>query len=157
MFNLTGEKSPSYGRKHTEEEKLRMCKPRSDAFRQKLREKALARGGGPNYNEGACEFFTLLNDLYDWDGVFATRGGEYQVLGYSLDYYEPNLNLVIEWDEEGHYTDDQLGPRDRRRQREIIKHLGCCFIRIRQRDAHNLEQLASETFLLVLDSIAKRG
>jgi len=50
-----------------------------------------------------------------------------------LDYYEPLLNLVVEWDEKNHYDiDGNLKNSDRIREMEIINHLKCKFIRIKE-------------------------
>ena len=48
------------------------------------------------------EFFDELNKENGWSGRHAKNGGEVSVGGFWLDYYEPNLNLVIEWDERHH-------------------------------------------------------
>lgn len=140
MYELKKEKSPSYKRIHTDDERERMSKPRSEDFKRKMRLATLKRvggmGGGVNYNKKACIFFERLNKEMGWRGVHAQNKGEFKVkdLGYVVDYYEPQLNLVIEWDEESHYLGDSLRQRDLDRQEQIMKNLGCSFIRIRQKD-----------------------
>ena len=140
MYGLKEEKSPSYKRVHTDEEKERMRKPRSEEFKRKMRISTLKRiirdGGGANYNRSACTFFERLNKEMKWKGVHAQNKGEYRIeeLGYVVDYYEPTLNLVIEWDEEFHYLGDKLRQKDLERQDRIIQSLKCSFIRIRQKD-----------------------
>ena len=59
----------------------------------------------------------------------AENGGEFYIkeLGYWVDYYEPNLNLVIEWDEPHHKKQIK---KDMYRAKEIIKETGCKFFRI---------------------------
>jgi len=86
-----------------------------------------------NFNPTACEYFDWLNKFMGWNGQYATNGGEKEVRGYFLDYYEPSLNLVIEWDEPGHYVRGVLREKDIRRQQEIIKELKCEFYRYNQR------------------------
>lgn len=89
----------------------------------------------PSFNNNACVFFTKLNDIFGWKGLHATNGGEYHIkeLGYFVDYYEPTLNLVIEWDEKTHYdVDGNLRKKDILREEEIKKYLSCKFIRIKQ-------------------------
>lgn len=69
--------------------------------------------------------------------VHATNGGEHHIkeLGYFLDYYEPNLNLVIEWDEPSHYyCGGKLTSKDKLRQEEIRHYLKCKFVRIKQKN-----------------------
>ena len=87
-----------------------------------------------NYNELACKYFDWLNMYMSWDGQHAKYKGEKSVIGYSLDYYEPELNLVIEWDEEYHFKNDKLREKDIIRQSKIIDELNCDFYRIRQKD-----------------------
>jgi len=51
------------------------------------------------------------------------------------DYFEPTLNLVIEWDEPKHYINNKiLRDKDINRQSDIINHLQCGFIRIKERE-----------------------
>ena len=85
----------------------------------------------PNYNFKACEIFEQINRELGWDGQHAENRGEKFVDGYWVDYYEPTLNLVIEFDEKYHkYRSDE----DALRQSDIIKTLNCKFIRIKESD-----------------------
>lgn len=88
----------------------------------------------PSYNKEACGYFQLLNMFNGWNGKHALNGGEYHIdgLDYWVDYYEPNLNLVLEWDEKYHYKGGKLRERDLIRQEQIKKHLGCNFYRIKK-------------------------
>ena len=79
------------------------------------------------YNPKACEFFDLLNKRLKWKGRHALDGGEHQVLWFFVDYYEPDLNLVIEYDEAHH---KYQAASDKIRQEKIEKKLNCQFIRI---------------------------
>ena len=59
---------------------------------------------------------------------------EHKELGYLLDYYEPNMNLIIEWDEERHYyRTGTLKEKDIKRQNNLINKLNCHFYRIREK------------------------
>jgi len=108
----------------------------SAEVRYKLRLSRLARiqtsGWVVNYNKTACKYFDWLNMYMGWNGQHALNGGEKIIRGYWLDYYEPNLNLVIEWDEKSHYKNGNLLEKDIKRQTEIIQTIGCDFYRIRQ-------------------------
>ena len=88
----------------------------------------------PFFNQKACEFFKSLNDRFDLEGYYAENGGEFHIkeLGYFVDYYEPNLNLVIEWNEEKHYDVNKLNDKHLKRQRQIKNKLGCMFVNIRE-------------------------
>ena len=63
---------------------------------------------------------------------------QYKVLNYRIDCYIPQLNIAIEYDENGHssYTYEQHEGR----QKEIEKELGCKFIRVtdKESDEYNL-------------------
>lgn len=78
------------------------------------------------------EFFCSIPQ---WHGNHALNGGEHYIweLGYWVDYYEPTLNLVVEWDEE--YVHFQHGKRvesDATREEQIRKTLGCQFVRLQE-------------------------
>jgi len=112
------------GRKHSRE------------TRRKMRLAAIARiglGGQkyPCFNSNACDIFEEINNEMGWDGQHARRRGEYHIkkLGYWVDYYEPNQNVVIEYDERAHNNNGKI-EKDNLRQKEIIELLHCSFYRI---------------------------
>lgn len=78
----------------------------------------------PKFNRQACLFFDELNKTKGWNGRHALNGGEYYIerFHYFLDYYEPNLNLVIEWDEPHHKYSQE---KDEIRRQNIISILHC--------------------------------
>ncbi len=79
----------------------------------------------------ACELFAKINKEMGWNGQYTFNGGEFRVLRYHVDYYEPNLNIVIEYDEKFHKSTDQK-EIDELRQRKIVKTLNCRFFRIKE-------------------------
>ena len=116
---------------------------RSEEFKQQCRIYAIKRIESrcgqaiPNYNSEACKLFNDLNRFTGWNGQHAENGGEFYIseLGYWVDYYEKNLNLVLEYDEAGHYNvDGTLKEKDAQRQKEITEFLDCKFIRIKEED-----------------------
>jgi hypothetical protein len=112
-------------------------KPCSDETRRKIRLgmiEYIKRKRGqitPGYNIKACRIFDNINHELGWNGKHAENGGEYHIkeLGYWVDYYEPTLNLVIEYDEKWH---NKQKDRDAIRQQEIEQYLHCRFYRIRE-------------------------
>lgn len=82
-----------------------------------------------SYNKEACKIFDEINNQLGWTGRHALNGGEQKVLKYWVDYYEPNLNLIIEYDERHHRFQKE---KDLHRQDEIIQYLGCKFYRIHE-------------------------
>ncbi len=98
----------------------------------------------PRYNPTACQLFTQLNEHFGWNGLHAENGGEYHIkeLGYFVDYFEPNVNLVIEYDEPAH---DKKIKKDLERQRQIEELLECKFVRIKESDdVHCIRQKIKE-------------
>jgi len=88
----------------------------------------------PNYNKKACEIF---NNIMKENGTFiqhAMNGGELYIkeLGYWVDGYDKENNIVYEYDENHHFKKGKLKNRDIKRQLEIEKYLNCKFIRIKK-------------------------
>lgn len=92
----------------------------------------------PSYNSNACKFFSKFNRLNNTNGMHAKNGGEYHIkeLGYFVDYFNPDLKIIIEWDERKHYRNGKLRKKDIERQKEIENLLpDYKFIRIREEDS----------------------
>ena len=109
---------------------------RSDEHREKKRvlyakQREKCGDNKPLYNHKACEFFDKLNETIKWNGKHATNSGEVTIGGFWVDYYEPNLNVVIEWDER-HHRYEKKNKQDAYRAKYIIKKTGCKFLRIDQ-------------------------
>jgi len=97
----------------------------------------------PVCNKKACGFFNQLNKKYKLIGVHGQNKGEYFIkkLAYWVDYYEPTLNLVIEWNESRHYDKNgRLTNKHIQRQLRIKKKLKCYFINIKEKtfNAHSI-------------------
>lgn len=90
----------------------------------------------PPYNKRACEYFNMMMEGSDFFIQHAENFGEYHIkeLGYFVDGYDAENNIVYEWDEERHFRDTETIEKDRIRQEKIENLLGCKFIRIRQWD-----------------------
>ena len=90
----------------------------------------------PIYNKKAVKFFEYFDYLIDSKGKYAESGsGEYEILGYFLDYINFNYKLIIEFDEERHFTKKGLKKSDIQRQKEIQEYLfDFKFIRIREKN-----------------------
>ena len=124
--------------------------PRSAEVKKKIRKaiiKDLQQKYGfqlsPNYNKIACKLFDKLNMELGWNGRHAENGGELHLkeLGYWVDYYEPQYNVVIEYDEKRHR---QQKEKDQQRQQEIQKYLKCIFIRISEETPNKLNLLKEQ-------------
>ncbi len=84
-----------------------------------------------NYNPNACIYFDSLNEKKGWNLHHALNGGETECIGYFLDAYDKDKNIVVEYDEPRHDRPSSK-KKDLIRQRNIIKHLGCRFYRYKQ-------------------------
>ena len=113
---------------------------RSDEWRRKhrlIRIKQIKERHGqatPNYNPEACKFIEEYGRKHGYNFQHAENGGEFHIreLGYWIDGYDAQQNVVIEVDEPHHYKNGRLRKKDATRQQEIEEHLGCKFIRIKE-------------------------
>lgn len=86
----------------------------------------------PRYNLNSCKYINELNFKNHWNLQHAENGGEFKILGYFVDGYDKDLNIVFEYDEPKHYKDIQnniLKDKDIQRQNNIINELHCEFWR----------------------------
>ena len=89
-------------------------------------------------------FLDMLEESLKPFGITGVR--QYNVLGKRIDFYIPNLNIAIEYDENGH--DHYSYEKHEGRQKEIENKLGCRFIRVSDRNSHsfNVGQVIKEMF-----------
>lgn len=87
----------------------------------------------PNYSQMGCEYFDWIMEMTGTFIQHAMNIGEFHVkdLGYWVDGYDKENNIVYEFDERHHFNlDGTYKARDIRRQKEITDLLGCYFVRI---------------------------
>lgn len=103
-------------------------------FIKKLNE--IGKNFHPPYNKKGCVYFNKLMEREGINIQHAENGGEFFIkeLGYWVDGYDSENNVVYEWDEKEHYTSKGLREKDKKRQEEIEEFLKCKFIRIREED-----------------------
>jgi hypothetical protein len=92
----------------------------------------------PFYSPTACQYFDRISDERGWKLRHAMNGGEVHLkeVGYFLDAYDSERNIVVEYDEPRHYyADGRLKHKDIRRQAMIIEHLKCRFFRYDERES----------------------
>lgn len=133
----------SLARKGDPRTKTRLGIPWSDEQKKKCRishinRRNLLYGGAdgvmyPNVGLGENKYFRKLELETGWDGIYHGKSNKQfylNELGYFVDYYEPTLNIVIEYDETKHYDKNwNLKEKDVIRQREIKNYLKCKFYR----------------------------
>ena len=116
----------NFGHKHSEETKQHL----REIFEEKIKKQ---KGSFKCfYAKRACEYINKLNEEKHWNLQHAENGGEVNCLGYWLDGYDKELNIVFEYDEPKHYkdvTNNILKDKDIQRQNNIINKLNCQFWR----------------------------
>ena len=88
----------------------------------------------PRYNKNSIPIIESYGKEYGYNFQHAENGGEYHIkdLGYFVDAYDKEKNVVLEIDEFQHFdSNGDLKQKDINRQREIEDFLGCKFIRIK--------------------------
>ena len=89
----------------------------------------------PNFNIKACQYFDKLMAETNTNIQHALNGGEYCIkeLGYFVDGYDKENNIVYEFDEAYHNTKKQK-EEDLIREEKIKQFLKCKFIRIKENE-----------------------
>lgn len=84
----------------------------------------------PRYNPEACKVIDEYGKLHGYNFQHAENGGEFYIkeLGYWVDGYDKEKNVVIEYYEKHH---DRQQDKDIQRQQEIVDFLKCKFIILR--------------------------
>jgi hypothetical protein len=113
--------------------------PRTEEQKQKFRESAIKRMDKlfgrcvPGYNPRACETFDELNRIYGLNLRHAENGGEVCIMGYFVDAFDLENQLIIEYDEKYH-NNQKHKRKDEIRQSNLIRVTGFTFIRIKEGD-----------------------
>jgi hypothetical protein len=88
----------------------------------------------PNYNPSSISILEeIAKEMGITDLQHAENGGEFFIkeLGYFVDGYSKEKNIILEYDEQHHFNPDgSLKESDIIRQKEIEEYLKCEFIRI---------------------------
>ena len=118
-----GEVIPSFrGKHHTKESKRKLRQSISKYLVDTI-------GSRPRYNKSAIRILEQIAKEHGWNIQHAENGGEfYTGIGYFVDAYDKEKNIVLEYDELAHYEDVEnniLREKDLKRQKEIIEHLHC--------------------------------
>jgi hypothetical protein len=148
MYGKTGALNPFYGKKHTIQTKLILKekngsinggnygKKFTEDHKLKIRMshvkrlKSLGLYYKGNFSTKACKYFDQLNKQNNWNLQHAMNGGEIDVIGYWLDGYDKEKNVVVEYDESRHYDKfGNLKQNDVKRMNRIMNHLQCKFYR----------------------------
>jgi len=140
-----GEKNYMFGKTHSKEARKKIIEaqqgvPLSKEHRKKIRISHIKRRDElygrccPTYNPKACKLIDEYGKENNYNFQHAENGGEFYIkeLGYWVDGYDKEKNVVMEIDESFHFDfDGNLKEKDVERQQEIEEYLKCKFIRIR--------------------------
>lgn len=118
-----GKTKPNWlGRKHSEESKEKIRRSTAKYIMNVV-------GSRPRYNKSSISILETIAKEHSWNIQHAENGGEfYTGIGYFVDAYDKEKNIVLEYDEAAHYVDAEnnvLREKDLIRQKNIIKHLKC--------------------------------
>ena len=93
-------------------------------------------GWRPNYNKDSIKIIeSKAIELGITDLQHAENGGEFHIkeLGYWVDGYSKEKNIVFEYDERHHFDIyGKLKEKDQIRQKKIEEYLNCTFIRVKE-------------------------
>lgn len=147
---VSGSGNPMYGKSHDDVTRRiisennkgnksktgQMC---NENCKMNMRNAAIIRiqiqGTTRSYNPMACHYMDfIMKSKYDF--IHAKNSiSEYKFRGYFADGYDKSKNVWFEYDEPHHYKlDGTLKNKDLYRMIEIIKHLGCKFLRYDERN-----------------------
>lgn len=151
-MNFVGEKNGMWGKQHSTETKMKISHlartrkrtPHSEDTKRKMRISASERMQDRNLKAGinpkACAEIDKFSKLEGYNVKHGLNGGEYYVkeLGYFLDGYDREQNVVIEYDELHHQL-PSIKEKDEKRQKEIIDFMRCKFIRLVEQTDGSIE------------------
>lgn len=146
------ENNGMWGKQHSNETKMaisqlartRKRKPHSENTKRKMRiaatERMMNRGLRAGINPNACLEIDKFSKQFGYNVKHGLNGGEHYIkeLGYFLDGYDEEKNIVIEYDELHHLT-PIIKEKDEQRQSEIIDLLKCKFIRLSEQVDGSIE------------------
>ena len=76
----------------------------------------------PAYSPFSCKIWKWFDEnIFESEGQYATNGHEYKIKDAEAwpDYINFDLKLIMEWDEEKHFKNDELVEDDKQRQKRI--------------------------------------
>ena len=125
MPSMKGKNNPMYGKHHSNETKKKL---------RILKLKRLEEINGyvyPGYNPTACDIIDDYGQKHGYNFQHALNGGEFHIkeLGYFVDGYDGEKNVVVEYYEKAHKHKKE---RDNRRKQEIVELLDCKFIELNE-------------------------
>ena len=123
-------KNQMVGRIFSHESKRKM---RLSAIKRIERNRFDGHQMSPGFNPRACQFIEEYGKQHGYNFQHAMNGGEFHIeeLGYWVDGYDKEKNVVFEYDEPHHNIKQEKN--DLQRMNEIKNHLKCTFIRYNEK------------------------
>ena len=139
---LMGDENPKYWKNKENVGQSERMKLNNPSFSSVVKEKLRKRSLNKFYETGNVLIgkneTQILNEIEKI--IHSKIERQYRVIGYSVDGYVPELNLVLEIDERHHYKfNGNLRSKDIKRQIRIENALNCKFLRIK--DSINIDDL----------------
>lgn len=128
-----GKNSPRYGDHRLKSVEHRRKIRLSCIQRIEDRLKHLGKSMSPTFNLNACRIIDEYGKKHGYNFQHALNGGEHRIkeLGYWVDGYDKEKNVVIEYYENNHWHRNNK-EKDLDRRMEIMHHMGCEFIILRE-------------------------
>lgn len=123
-----GKVGPFKGNKHNQQTKLKLRL-------YTIKQRQVCGDVFPLFNPVACKFIDEYGKAHDYKFQHALNGGEFYIkeLGYFVDGYDSEKNVIFEYDERHHFSGDKLKQKDIERMNQIKNHLKCKFIRYNEK------------------------
>lgn len=102
--------------------------PQTDGQKRMARERRLGMVT-PCFNPTACKIIEEYGTQNDYNFQHALNGGECRFIGYSVDGYDKEKNVIVEYYERHHNYPSNKN-RDAIRKNNLMNHLSCNFIEI---------------------------
>lgn len=129
-FSDKWKKNIAESHKKSEVWKMSMNTPEyKEKHRQKMIKMIKENKTTTAFNKNACKVFDFINQKLGWNGQHGMNGKEKVVDVFFIDYYEPNLNIAVEWDESHHHK-KHIRQKDGFKSKIVMETIGCQFYRI---------------------------
>lgn len=128
FIKKNGKNNPMFGKKHNSESLRKM---RLSSIHRIEENKNNGNQIKPAFNKNACNIIEHYGEKHNYNFQHAMNGGEFYIkeLGYWVDGYDKDKNVVIEYYENRHKKTIE---KDEKRKLEIVDYLGCKFIELKQ-------------------------
>lgn len=152
--------NPNFGQiwKGRKKSKETIEKTRKTQIEHRCR-KGLSNKFRPNFSERACTLFDRIASMCNIHIQHGLNGGEYNIaeLGFWVDGYDKENNIVFEFDEYKHFNKDgSLKEKDIFRQRSIEQYLQCKFIRLNESHIDSMRDVVDKLIEITKTNVSSK-